>query len=184
MLDPIDSAYAAPKSQSAEALGRDEREQLVAIRLAGGFLLATEVFEVGRWLIRVLPLMLVTATPDDLGVVAAWFFPRIANGVSAVFLLRGRRRIVWLPIALGAWREFRRVLSGALEVTSPFQTTVALAIFLLYAGILLVLASKRPGRTHITAAVVGIAAYLVLIVVEWFNPIIIELPFPAPYPER
>jgi hypothetical protein len=184
MLDPIDTAYAAPKSQSAEALGRDERGQRFAIRLAAGFLLATEIFEVARWLIRVLPLMLVTATPDDLGVVVAWLFPRIANGVSAVFLLRGRSRIVWLPIALGAWREYHGVLSGALEVTTLLQTMIALAIFLLYAGILLVLASKRAGRTRIIAAVVGIAAYLVLIVVEWFNPIVIELPFPGPYPER
>ena len=45
------------KAESAVALSRDERERIMALRLAVGFLLGTEVIAVGMWLVRALPLM-------------------------------------------------------------------------------------------------------------------------------
>jgi hypothetical protein len=173
MNDPIVTAYAAPKSDSAGASDPLEREARLAVLLAVGFLIGTEVIEVGRWLVRVLPMW--TLDPDFLRVFVVWFLPRVAAAVSVVYLLRGRRGVVWLPIALACWRELRHV--GA--PISIHMSVVAWAILVLYVGILLVLTSKRRGRTRIGASVVAIAAYLVLIVIQWFNPIIIYLPRPG-----
>jgi hypothetical protein len=172
MIDPIAAAYAAPKAESAGGVSPEERERRSAVCLAAGFLIGSELIRVGFWLHWWLPLRLTSMYA--LMPSWTWFIPRVANGVAAVLLLRGRRRMVWLPIAVRAWEAFRHV---SMLDEQPFRTLLELTISVVYAGILLVLMSKRPGP-RIKVAVVGVAVYVVLVVVQWFTRevIVIEIP--------